>query len=91
VTRGLDIFICIEVETDCSDRLHLVPPNRGSSSNSPPRRALLWRLTHPVAPESSLPAWQRITSEAVAVGCSPRREVGAYPCCRSTKAIQSGS
>jgi cytochrome b561 len=25
----------------------------------------LWRLTHPVAPESSLPAWQRITSEAV--------------------------
>lgn len=26
---------------------------------------LLWRLTHPVAPESSLPPWQRITSEAV--------------------------
>jgi len=25
----------------------------------------LWRLTHPVAPESSLPPWQRITSEAV--------------------------
>ena len=25
----------------------------------------LWRLTHPVAPESSLPSWQRITSEAV--------------------------
>ncbi len=25
----------------------------------------LWRLTHPVAPESSFPAWQRITSEAV--------------------------
>ncbi|AMN38498.1 cytochrome b [Rhodoplanes sp. Z2-YC6860] len=24
-----------------------------------------WRLTHPVAPESSLPAWQRITSEGV--------------------------
>jgi len=24
-----------------------------------------WRLTHPVAPESSLPPWQRITSEAV--------------------------
>ena len=24
-----------------------------------------WRLTHPVAPESSLPAWQRLTSEAV--------------------------
>ena len=22
-----------------------------------------WRLTHPVAPESSLPAWQRMTSE----------------------------
>ncbi len=26
---------------------------------------LLWRLTHPVAPESSLPPWQRTTSEAV--------------------------
>lgn len=26
---------------------------------------LLWRLTHPVAPESSLPAWQRLSSEAV--------------------------
>jgi cytochrome b561 len=25
----------------------------------------LWRLTHPVAPESSLPPWQRISSEAV--------------------------
>jgi cytochrome b561 len=25
----------------------------------------LWRLTHPVAPESSLPYWQRLTSEAV--------------------------
>jgi cytochrome b561 len=25
----------------------------------------LWRLTHPVAPESSLSPWQRITSEAV--------------------------
>ncbi len=24
-----------------------------------------WRLTHPVAPESSLPPWQRLTSEAV--------------------------
>jgi cytochrome b561 len=24
-----------------------------------------WRLTHPVAPESSLPAWQRLTSELV--------------------------
>jgi cytochrome b561 len=24
-----------------------------------------WRLTHPVAPESSLPAWQRVTSELV--------------------------
>ena len=24
-----------------------------------------WRLAHPVAPESSLPAWQRLTSEAV--------------------------
>lgn len=24
-----------------------------------------WRTTHPVAPESSLPAWQRLTSEAV--------------------------
>lgn len=24
-----------------------------------------WRLTHPVAPESSLPAWQRATSELV--------------------------
>jgi cytochrome b561 len=23
-----------------------------------------WRLTHPVAPESSLPAWQRLSSEA---------------------------
>ena len=26
---------------------------------------LLWRLTHPVAPESGLPAWQRVTSELV--------------------------
>ncbi|MBW7969380.1 cytochrome b [Bradyrhizobium sp. BR 10289] len=26
---------------------------------------LLWRVTHPVAPESSLPAWQRLSSEAV--------------------------
>jgi cytochrome b561 len=26
---------------------------------------LLWRLTHPVAPESSLPAWQRIGAELV--------------------------
>ena len=26
---------------------------------------LLWRLTHPIAPESSLPAWQRLSSEAV--------------------------
>jgi cytochrome b561 len=26
---------------------------------------LIWRLTHPVAPESSLPAWQRLSSEAV--------------------------
>ncbi|MGX4774352.1 cytochrome b [Bradyrhizobium guangdongense] len=25
----------------------------------------IWRLTHPVAPESSLPAWQRVSSEAV--------------------------
>src|ERR1700694_1145494 len=25
----------------------------------------LWRLTHPVAPESSLLAWQRLSSEAV--------------------------
>jgi cytochrome b561 len=25
----------------------------------------LWRLTHPVAPESSLSPWQRVTSEAV--------------------------
>ena len=25
----------------------------------------LWRLTHPVAPESTLPPWQRITSEGV--------------------------
>jgi cytochrome b561 len=24
-----------------------------------------WRLTHPVAPESSLPAWQRLSSEVV--------------------------
>ena len=24
-----------------------------------------WRLSHPVAPESSLPRWQRLTSEAV--------------------------
>ncbi|HEV7634558.1 MAG TPA: cytochrome b [Bradyrhizobium sp.] len=24
-----------------------------------------WRLTHPVAPESSLPAWQRLSSEAM--------------------------
>jgi cytochrome b561 len=26
---------------------------------------LVWRLTHPVAPESSLPPWQWLTSEAV--------------------------
>jgi cytochrome b561 len=26
---------------------------------------LVWRLTHPVAPESSLPPWQRLSSEAV--------------------------
>ena len=25
----------------------------------------VWRLTHPVAPEISLPPWQRVTSEAV--------------------------
>ena len=25
----------------------------------------LWRLMHPVAPESSLPGWQRLTAEAV--------------------------
>lgn len=25
----------------------------------------LWRLTHPVAPESGLPAWQRVSSELV--------------------------
>lgn len=25
----------------------------------------IWRLSHPVAPESSLPAWQRLSSEAV--------------------------
>jgi cytochrome b561 len=26
---------------------------------------LVWRLTHPVAPESALPGWQRISSELV--------------------------
>lgn len=26
---------------------------------------LLWRLTHPVAPESTLPLWQRLSSELV--------------------------
>ena len=26
---------------------------------------LAWRITHPVAPESSLPPWQRLSSEAV--------------------------
>jgi cytochrome b561 len=26
---------------------------------------LAWRLTHPVAPESSLPRWQRLSSQAV--------------------------
>lgn len=26
---------------------------------------LVWRLTHPVAPESSLPAWQQLSSEVV--------------------------
>ena len=26
---------------------------------------LLWRIFHPVAPESSLPPWQRVSSEAV--------------------------
>jgi cytochrome b561 len=25
----------------------------------------IWRITHPVAPESSLPPWQRLTSEGV--------------------------
>jgi cytochrome b561 len=25
----------------------------------------VWRLTHPVAPESSLPPWQRLSSEAM--------------------------
>jgi cytochrome b561 len=25
----------------------------------------VWRLTHPIAPESSLPTWQRVTSEGV--------------------------
>lgn len=25
----------------------------------------IWRLTHPVAPESSLPSWQRLSSEVV--------------------------
>jgi cytochrome b561 len=25
----------------------------------------VWRITHPVAPESSLPAWQRLSSEGV--------------------------
>jgi len=25
----------------------------------------IWRLTHPVAPESSLPKWQRLMSEVV--------------------------
>ena len=24
-----------------------------------------WRITHPIAPESSLPAWQRLSSEAI--------------------------
>ncbi|MDB5656066.1 MAG: Cytochrome [Tardiphaga sp.] len=26
---------------------------------------MVWRVTHPVAPESSLPPWQRLTSESV--------------------------
>lgn len=26
---------------------------------------LIWRMSHPVAPESSLPRWQRVSSEAV--------------------------
>ena len=26
---------------------------------------LVWRITHPVAPEASLPPWQRVSSEAV--------------------------
>jgi cytochrome b561 len=26
---------------------------------------LIWRVTHPVAPEKSLPPWQRLTSEAI--------------------------
>jgi cytochrome b561 len=26
---------------------------------------LIWRIAHPVAPESSLPSWQRVSSEAV--------------------------
>jgi cytochrome b561 len=26
---------------------------------------LVWRITHPVAPESSLPRWQRVSSEVV--------------------------
>ena len=50
-----------------------------------------WRLTHPVAPESSLPPWQRLSSEAVhwalyvlvlattlsPAGCSHRSAAGA--------------
>ena len=51
-----------------------------------------WRLTHPVAPESSLPPWQRLSSEAVhwllyragagdddhAAGCSRRFAAGRF-------------
>jgi cytochrome b561 len=46
----------------------------------------LWRLTHPVAAEDSLPSWQRITSEAVhwllylLDGFLHPPGAGAYPC-----------
>jgi len=37
---------------------------------------LLWRLTHPVAPESNLPPWQRVSSELVHWLLLPRRAAG---------------
>ena len=54
---------------------------------------LAWRLTHPVSPESSLPPWQRLSSEVVhwlstswcwrrrsPAGCSPRSAAGRSRC-----------
>jgi hypothetical protein len=36
---------------------------------------LVWRITHPVAPESSLPPWQRVSAATMQGGCSHRSGV----------------